>query len=230
MVSAVNLLPPSSQIKAVEDDWEQNSVVGEALLPRVQSLLLALGQGNEKAYPGRDGWLFYRADFDYVTGRGFLDPTVLKRRATTGGDLKAPQPDPIKAIVHFRDQLAARGIALIVMPAPVKPSIYPECHSRRYAGRSPVVQNPSFADFKRATGASRRRGLRPRRAARRGQGPHARAAALPQDRYALDAACHGIDRRRAGRVRPADGHPAGTAAGALHDGGEDRRERWATWR
>jgi alginate O-acetyltransferase complex protein AlgJ len=148
VVSAVKLLPPSSQIKRVEDDWEQDSVVGEALLPRMQSLMLALGQGNEKAYPGRDGWLFYRADFDYMTGRAFLDPMVLKRRATTGGNTKPPQPDPIKAIVQFRDQLAARGITLIVMPVPVKPSIYPEFFSRRYAGRSLVVQNPSFADFK----------------------------------------------------------------------------------
>lgn len=148
VVSAVKLLPPSSQIKRVEDDWEQDSVVGEVLLPRVQSLMLALGQGNEKAYLGRDGWLFYRADFDYVTGRAFLDPMVLKRRATTDGNLKAPQPDPITAIVQFRDQLAARGIALIVMPVPVKPSVYPEFLSRRYAGQSLVVQNPSFADFK----------------------------------------------------------------------------------
>jgi len=148
MVSAANLLPPSSQIKKVEDDWEQNSVVGGALLPRVQSLMLAMGQGNEKAYLGRNGWLFYRADFDYVTGRGFLDPRVLKRRATSGGDGKAPQADPVKGIVHFRNQLAARGIALIVMPAPVKPSLYPEFLAG--AGNcGSVVQNPSFEYFKR---------------------------------------------------------------------------------
>ncbi|MCX6874591.1 MAG: hypothetical protein NTW21_12415 [Verrucomicrobia bacterium] len=148
VVSAVNLLPPSSQIKTVEDDWEQTSVVGEALLPRVQSLLLSLGQGNEKAYLGRDGWLFYRADLDYVTGRAFLDPAVLKRRASTGGNPKAPQPDPLKGIVQFRDQLAARGIALIVMPVPVKPSIYPECFSSRNTGNAQAVQNPSFDPFK----------------------------------------------------------------------------------
>jgi len=149
VVSAANLLPPPSQIKAVEDDWEQNSVVGEALLPRVQSLMLDLGQGNEKAYLGRSGWLFYRADLDYVTGRGFLESTLLKRRAMGGGNAKAPQPDPLKAIVQFRDQLATRGIALIVMPAPVKPSLCPEYFSPRYTGSSEVVQNPSFADFKR---------------------------------------------------------------------------------
>jgi alginate O-acetyltransferase complex protein AlgJ len=149
VVNTMNLLPPSSQIKKVEDDWEQNSVVGETILPPMQSFLLTLGQGNEKAYLGREGWLYYRADLDYVTGRGFLDPRVLKRRATTGGGLKAPQPDPIQGILHFRDQLAARGITLIVMPMPVKPSIYPEFFSNRYTGSSQVVQNPSFDDFKR---------------------------------------------------------------------------------
>ncbi|MEI6256450.1 MAG: hypothetical protein WCQ77_07385 [Planctomycetota bacterium] len=28
--------------------------------------------GNEDAYCGRDGWLFYRRDIDSLTGRGFL--------------------------------------------------------------------------------------------------------------------------------------------------------------
>ena len=34
--------------------------------------------------------------------------------------------DPVAAIVDFRDQLAARGIRLLVMPAPNKESIYPD--------------------------------------------------------------------------------------------------------
>jgi hypothetical protein len=58
-----------------------------------------------------------------------------------------PQPDPIKAILDFRDQLASRGIALIVMPVPVKPTVYPERFSARYEGRTGVVQNPSFTAF-----------------------------------------------------------------------------------
>ncbi len=148
VISAVDLLPPAEKIKKVEEDWEQDSVVGEVLLPRVQSALLGWGQGNEKAYLGRDGWLFYRTDIDYVTGRPFLDPAVLKRRSIAGSNSKPIQPDPVKGVLHFRDQLAARGIALIVVPAPVKPSIYPECHSRRYSAQSPVLQNPSFAEFK----------------------------------------------------------------------------------
>jgi alginate O-acetyltransferase complex protein AlgJ len=119
------------------------------LIPRMQSVITGqLKGGNEDAYCGRDGWLFYRRDLDSLTARGFLDPAVLKQRAAAGNELKAPpQPDPVKAIVHFRDQLARRGISLIVMPAPVKPSIYPERHAARYEGRTKAVQNPSFATF-----------------------------------------------------------------------------------
>lgn len=119
------------------------------LLPHMQLLITGwLRGGNEDAYCGRDGWLFYRRDIDSLTQRGFLDPVVLQRRAASGSELRVPpQPDPLRAILEFRDQLAARGIALIVMPAPVKPSIYPEHHSARYAGQSVVVQNPSFPAF-----------------------------------------------------------------------------------
>ena len=37
-----------------------------------------LGAGNERVYPGRDGWLFYRPDVEYLTGPGFLDPAVME--------------------------------------------------------------------------------------------------------------------------------------------------------
>ena len=136
---AVGLLPTAEAIKSVEDDWERSSVVGESVLPVVQSFLLTLGQGNEKAYVGRDGWLFYRPDVDHVTGRGFLEPEVLKRRAVAG------QPDPVLAIVDFHRQLSLRGIRLLVVPAPVKPSLHPEeCGGGAAAG---PLQNPSFALF-----------------------------------------------------------------------------------
>ncbi|HYG35689.1 MAG TPA: hypothetical protein VEC99_12935, partial [Clostridia bacterium] len=46
--------------------------------------------------------------------------------------------EAVKAIVSFRDQLAARGIRLLVMPVPNKESVYPEKLSRR-AGESPGV-------------------------------------------------------------------------------------------
>jgi len=136
-------------IQTYETNLKENDALVKWLVPRMQIPVTAwLKGGNEDAYCGRDGWLFYRRDIDSLTGRGFLDPEILARRAAGGSELKAPpQPDPLKAIMDFRDQLARRGITLIVMPAPVKPTIYPERHSARYEGRNEAVQNPSFQVF-----------------------------------------------------------------------------------
>lgn len=138
------LLPRAAELKAVEEQLESESVVSEWLLPRVQSVLTGkLGVGNEQVYLGEEGWLFYRPDVDYVTGPPFLDPATLRRRALAA----AVQPDPVKAIVAFRDQLATRGIELIAVPIPMKPGVEADKLSSR-AEHSAVLQNASFADFK----------------------------------------------------------------------------------
>jgi hypothetical protein len=67
---------------------------------------------GQKAILGRDGWLFYQPGVSFLTQR--------------------PQPrdstpsEAVEAVVRFRDDLAARGIQLIVMPAPNKESVYPD--------------------------------------------------------------------------------------------------------
>jgi hypothetical protein len=137
------MLPRPDETKSVEKTLQTDSVVAQWLLPRVQSVITGvLRGGNEQAYLGRDNWLFYRSDVDYVISQGFLDPTLMKRRTRTIGI----QPDPIKAITDFRDQLARRGIDLIIMPVPVKPSIDGQKLSSAASG-SEALENPSFADF-----------------------------------------------------------------------------------
>ena len=139
-----------SAISDFEDRLEEESRLREGVLPPVQAILtVRLGLGNEKAYLGKGGWLFYRPDIDYVTGPGFLDPRVLRRRSL-GGDLlaPAPQPDPMAALVEFHRQLRRRGIRLLVVPTPAKPTLHPE----RFASRVPqhlLLQNPSFEEFQR---------------------------------------------------------------------------------
>ncbi|HEX8077324.1 MAG TPA: hypothetical protein VF511_05880 [Chthoniobacterales bacterium] len=137
------LLPRGAELKAAEKELETESVVSDWLLPRVQLILIKLGAGNEQVYLGRDGWLFYRPDVDYVTGPGFLQPKALTHRAHTAG----VQPDPVKAIVHFRDQLRARGIELIIVPVPMKPGVEAHRLSPR-AVPNVVLQNRSFNEFK----------------------------------------------------------------------------------
>ena len=137
------------RINEYEDALEDASLLSKTLLPPTQLLMSSvLGVGNEKAYCGRNGWLFYRAGVDHLTGPGFLDPKQLTRRAASGNEWNpSPQPDPRKAILQFRRQLAAREIELIVMPTPVKPTTHPDQFSGRFGLGAGPVQNPSHARF-----------------------------------------------------------------------------------
>jgi alginate O-acetyltransferase complex protein AlgJ len=137
-------------IDRYEDALEGESLLAEHLLPRGQALLARIGLGNEKAYVGRDGWLFYRPSVDYLTAPGFLEPVYLRKRSERPNEwTPAPQPDPRPAVLQFHRQLAERGIELFLVPAPAKPMIHPEKLSIRYAGRDEVLQNPSYDRFVR---------------------------------------------------------------------------------
>jgi SGNH hydrolase-like domain, acetyltransferase AlgX len=139
-----DLLPRAEEIKSAEKTMENESVVSLWLRPRLQAILTEnLHAGSEQVYPGRDGWLFYRPDVDYITGPPFLDAGQLKQRAKTPG----VEPDPIHAIVDFRNQLAARGIDLIVMPVTVKACVDSEMMVES-ANQKKLLQNASFDDFK----------------------------------------------------------------------------------
>jgi alginate O-acetyltransferase complex protein AlgJ len=137
-------------INTYEDALTDDSFMTETLLPPAQSFLTGiLGVGNEKAYLGKNRWLFYRPAIDYLIGAGFLDRKRLIARAMSGTEWQpAPQPDPMIAIFQFQKQLAARGIQLIVMPVPVKPMIQPEKFSIRYEQFNEVLQNPSYRKLK----------------------------------------------------------------------------------
>jgi len=138
------LLPRGTDLKSAEKQLETESVVSAWLLPRVQAVLTGkLHVGNEQVYLGRDAWLFYRPDVDYITGPPFLDPSQIRHRT----HVDRVQPDPIKAIVDFRNQLAARGIGLLVMPVPMKAGIDSDKFSARAEENAPL-QNPSFLEFK----------------------------------------------------------------------------------
>lgn len=132
-----------SALQSFEQRVEDEGWLARHLIPPVQRFKLSrLRLGNESVYAGRDGWLQYRPDVDYVTGRGFLDPGRLRRRALAPG--AAVQPDPVRAITEFAEHLRARGIALVVMPTPVKPELIASTLGGPVTGR---VANASFAEF-----------------------------------------------------------------------------------
>jgi hypothetical protein len=106
------------------------------------------GQGNEKVYRGRAGWLHFRPSIDYAVGPGFLEEWRLKKRRDSGNEYtEPPQPDPRKAIIEFHHQLAERGITLVLMPVPPKPTINPEQFIQIHTPRHRIAQNPSYTQF-----------------------------------------------------------------------------------
>jgi len=82
-----------------------------------------------KALIGREGWLFFRGDLEYLLS----------------GELRG-QPDerdPYPAIVDFRNQLAAKGIDLLVVFIPTKAEVYPE----RISAAAPPGARPYVAPY-----------------------------------------------------------------------------------
>jgi hypothetical protein len=137
-------------IHRLETTLEEQSLMRQVLLPPLQYVLLRfLGQGNDKAIPGRDGWLHFAPALEYLTGPPFLDPGQQRARAEAQERWEKPlQPDPLAAIVDFKNQLERRGIGLLVVPTPVKAAIQPEKISGRHLPRP--LANRSWPAFVQA--------------------------------------------------------------------------------
>ncbi len=127
---------------------EDDSLLALRLIPAVQWVKSRyLRVGNEKVYEGVDRWLFYAPGTDAIVAPGFLRRDVMARRLRSGSERQAPpQPDPVAAILDFRDQLAVRGIELIVLPAPSKATVEPGRLRPRSTGSEPL-HNASYDDF-----------------------------------------------------------------------------------
>ena len=107
-------------LRSYETGLQEASWVEKKLRPWMQYAQFALFKdAGEKALVGRDGWLFYKPGVEYLTSR-------LGTEMSEGAFA-----DPLPAILSFRDDLAVRGIRLVVMPVPNKESVYPEMVTRR---------------------------------------------------------------------------------------------------
>lgn len=146
----IGLIPSARQLRGFEDRLNEASLPTQTLAPWVGWVIKGiLRGGDEQAYFGRDGWLFYRPSVDSITGPGFLTRNWQQERLRTADkSLPLPQPDPLKALIQFHGQLAARGIAMVVIPTPGKESLYPEKLVPQWSRAMNVVQNPSFELFK----------------------------------------------------------------------------------
>jgi hypothetical protein len=121
VLAVFSRLPTPSNLRAYEDSLQDASVTARSLRPLVQAAqFFLLRDAGEKAIVGRGGWLFYGP------GLGFITQRPRPGDSTVEGALAA--------VRAFRDALDARGIRLIVMPAPNKESVYPD----RLSARAPA--------------------------------------------------------------------------------------------
>ncbi|MFM8807950.1 MAG: alginate O-acetyltransferase AlgX-related protein, partial [Chthoniobacterales bacterium] len=122
-------------IKSFETTLEDSSALADMIRPSaLDSLLRIGGAGSEEAYIGRDGWIFYRPDVDAVV----MDSPNSNEAA--------------RGIVDFAEQLAGRGIRLIVVPVPGKATIHPEKLSAGSAAFANPVAPPVARDLAKQVG------------------------------------------------------------------------------
>jgi hypothetical protein len=120
--------PTKENLHRWDDNAKDRSVFARWLRPwALQKRYDLLKEVAPKSVQGTDGWLFYNQDVDYL-----LDPTYADERFYKGtfdtlvGGKRVNLRNPLVAMEDFRDRLAARGIKLLLVPIPGKPSIYPE--------------------------------------------------------------------------------------------------------
>lgn len=116
----------SRYLRAFEKKVEDENALVLAVRPRYQLAVWNIfNDPGEKVVlgAGEDRWLFYRQDVEFL-----VQPSPLDVRS-------AKLDNPVQAILRFRDQLKAKGVELLVVITPGKPSIYPE----RLTGASPVA-------------------------------------------------------------------------------------------
>lgn len=145
----LGFLPKKKDIADFESTIENNSFLLKNLLPWMQTLFCRIGLGNAKAYIGHEGWLFYAPDLEHVAGKNFLGREFMTlRKKKTPEENSDFEPDPRKAILQFKEELQKRGIKLILLPVPVKPSVYPEKLAGSFRDNSKIIHNPGFAPWK----------------------------------------------------------------------------------
>ena len=93
--------------------------------------------------------LYYQPDIDHLTGRNFLRPPVARSHVVLSSPPDTERTwDPLPAILDFHQQLAARGIRLVVLPVPSK-AVFAD------PSRKPILNEGyrEFLDRLRASGA-----------------------------------------------------------------------------
>jgi hypothetical protein len=120
--------PTKENLHRWDDDARDRSIFANWLRPKtLQARYDLFREVAPKSVPGVDGWLFYNQDVDYLLDPPYTDARFYKGSFDTLiAGKRVNLRNPLVAMADFRDRLAARGIKLLLVPIPGKPSIYPE--------------------------------------------------------------------------------------------------------
>jgi hypothetical protein len=115
-------------LRPYEKELENNSVFAVRIRPMMQHAWYVFFKNlGSKGIRGQRHWYFYTPDVEYLVKPSILDP-----RSTKVDPNDKPLVDnPIETIKHFKKQLTDRGIDLLVVIVPGKPSVYPDILSKR---------------------------------------------------------------------------------------------------
>lgn len=159
--------PNKANLHGWDRQVRDNSIVAKAIRPvMLQGQFDLFGDAGAKALVGRDGWLFYKPDVDFL-----VQPRIDQERFylgsfdTTMEGRRQNLRNPMVAIRDVHRQLSERGIRLVVVPVPGKPTIYPEMLS---GPDTPAEASPTLdlLDSLRASGIDAVDLVRPLRAAK----------------------------------------------------------------
>jgi len=130
--------PTEKNLRAYEKDMEDSSWVVQGTRPWMQFVrYMTLKDLGRDVLVGRDGWFFYKPDVRFV-----IEPWTARDQV-------------MSAITAFRDALAERGIRLLIVPAPGKPSIYPD----KITARAARLERPVHEHTREAMAALQQAGV-----------------------------------------------------------------------
>ena len=142
---AFHYRPTAKNLRQFERTLEEKSWFQQKLRPEVQRLFFAtLRDSGAKGVLGRNRWLFYRPDLRYLVEPDRLDAEANESKWVEPSANRTRRENVARAIAHFRDQLKERGVALVVLPVPGKPSVYPDQVTWREIGRQQHFQSPTL--------------------------------------------------------------------------------------
>ena len=108
--------------------WNIFSDPGEKVVLGAAGDCIGKACGRDTAVSS-DRWLYYRQDVEFL-----VQPSPLDVRS-------AKLDNPVQAILKFRDQLKEKGVELLVVVVPGKPSIYPERLTGRASGAGASIRS-----------------------------------------------------------------------------------------